>query len=298
MKQFKELLQKTLSEGNEHEDRTGVGRISLFGPQAEFSLQESFPAITLRKLFFKTMVKETLWFLKGTDSCDYLDEQGVGIWKQWTHPTLNSVGPLYGVQLRKWRTSTNQCIDQLARAIDMLKMRPFASDNVITLWNPETRPDYDQTPEWNVEHGKQALAACHGTTIQFFARRLTTKERSLALTTHPHLKAPLFGLYTKCYQRSQDSLAFGFNVGQYSLLNCMIANLLSMVPIKHIHTWGDFHIYSNHVAGVKEMLTREPLLAPTLKINPDVKHIDDYKPDDFELVNYQHHEHIQFSVAR
>ena len=102
MKQFKELLQKTLSEGNEHEDRTGVGRISLFGPQAEFSLQESFPAITLRKLFFKTMVKETLWFLKGTDSCDYLDEQGVGIWKQWTHPTLNSVGPLYGVQLRKW----------------------------------------------------------------------------------------------------------------------------------------------------------------------------------------------------
>lgn len=202
MKQLVTLLEEVLTKGKKHEDRTGTGRISIFGPQASFDLREGFPAMTIRKLHFKPMVTETLWFIRGDSKCDFLDEHGCKIWKHWTHPTENSVGPMYGAKLRHWPNAKDAnlewhsdrisgdrvtglkigSIDQLANAIEILKTRPHASDNVITLWDPTTKPPYfnkdgsKRTAEQNVEEGFGALANCHGTTIQFFAEELTLEE--------------------------------------------------------------------------------------------------------------------------
>lgn len=197
MKQLLTLLEEVLTKGKKHEDRTGTGRISIFGPQASFDLREGFPAMTIRKLHFKPMVTETLWFIRGDNKCDFLDEHGCKIWKHWTHSTENSVGPMYGAKLRHWPNAKDisllwhgdrvagvktPAIDQLANAIEILKTRPHASDNVITLWDPSTKPPYfnkdgsKRTAEQNVEEGFGALANCHGTTIQFFAEELTLEE--------------------------------------------------------------------------------------------------------------------------
>ena len=197
MKQLLTLLEEVLTKGKKHEDRTGTGRISIFGPQASFDLREGFPAMTIRKLHFKPMVTETLWFIRGDSKCDFLDEHNCKIWKHWTHPTENSVGPMYGAKLRHWPNAKDitllwhgdrvagvktPAIDQLANAIEILKTRPHASDNVITLWDPTTKPPYfnkdgsKRTAEQNVEEGFGALANCHGTTIQFFAEELTLEE--------------------------------------------------------------------------------------------------------------------------
>ena len=202
MKQLLTLLEEVLTKGKKHEDRTGTGRISIFGPQASFDLREGFPAMTIRKLHFKSMVTETLWFIRGDSKCDFLDEHNCKIWKHWTHPTENSVGPMYGAKLRHWPNAKDATlewhsdrisgdrvtglkigsIDQLANAIEILKTRPHASDNVITLWDPSTKPPYfnkdgsKRTAEQNVEEGFGALANCHGTTIQFFAEELTLEE--------------------------------------------------------------------------------------------------------------------------
>lgn len=197
MKQLLTLLEEVLTKGKKHEDRTGTDRISIFGPQASFDLREGFPAMTIRKLHFKPMVTETLWFIRGDNKCDFLDEHGCKIWKHWTHPTENSVGPMYGAKLRHWPNAKDvsllwhgdrvagvktPAIDQLANAIEILKTRPHASDNVITLWDPSTKPPYfnkdgsKRTAEQNVEEGFGALANCHGTTIQFFAEELTLEE--------------------------------------------------------------------------------------------------------------------------
>ena len=202
MKQLVTLLEEVLTKGKKHEDRTGTGRISIFGPQASFDLREGFPAMTIRKLHFKPMVTETLWFIRGDTKCDFLDEHNCKIWKHWTHPTENSVGPMYGAKLRHWPNAKDATlewdsdrisgdrvtglrigsIDQLANAIEILKTRPHASDNVITLWDPTTKPPYfnkdgsKRTAEQNVEEGFGALANCHGTTIQFFAEELTLEE--------------------------------------------------------------------------------------------------------------------------
>ena len=197
MRQLVTLLEEVLTKGKKHEDRTGTGRISIFGPQASFDLREGFPAMTIRKLHFKPMVTETLWFIRGDNKCDFLDEHGCKIWKHWTHPTENSVGPMYGAKLRHWPNAKDisllwhgdrvagvktPAIDQLANAIEILKTRPHASDNVITLWDPTTKPPYfnkdgsKRTAEQNVEEGFGALANCHGTTIQFFAEELTLEE--------------------------------------------------------------------------------------------------------------------------
>lgn len=210
MKQLLTLLEEVLTKGKKHEDRTGTGRISIFGPQASFDLREGFPAMTIRKLHFKPMVTETLWFIRGDSKCYFLDEHGCKIWKHWTHPTENSVGPMYGAKLRHWPNAKDATlkwhsdrisgdrvtglkigsIDQLANAIEILKTRPHASDNVITLWDPSTKPPYfnkdgsKRTAEQNVEEGFGALANCHGTTIQFFAEELTLEE---CLDAQPNL---------------------------------------------------------------------------------------------------------------
>lgn len=416
MQNVKQLIHDVLTKGKHKEDRTGVGRISLFGPQLSFDLTKGFPALTLKKLPFKTMVVETLWFLRGEETCEYLDEHNCKIWKEWTHPTLNSVGPMYGKQLRHYPSIRGEK-DQFRLAIEKFKQRPFASDNVITLWNPGTVPDYydkngnKRTAELNVSEGMQALANCHGTVFQLFGEPLTLEEaiRSLSLpdllevyrrmlsemedylelsrkyslvkdfqymediifdvdmhvsiysdemdiacrgngltveenareqmvndilkylpanpaigreagiwsdtfdTDAPDstdeelaqkLQIPLIGLRTKMYQRSQDLItAIGFNVSQYALLTHIIAKLTNSIPLEYIQTWGDVHIYSNHVEAAKEMLTREPYPAPILSIDKYLElsdfDVNDFqvKPNDFSLIGYQCHPTIKTDIA-
>lgn len=217
MKQLITLLEEVLTKGKKHEDRTGTGRISIFGPQASFDLREGFPAMTIRKLHFKPMVTETLWFIRGASRCDFLDMHNCKIWKHWTHPETNSVGPMYGAKLRHWPNAKDielkwkgdrvdgiiiPTIDQLTNAIEILKTRPHASDNVITLWDPTTKPPYfnkdgsKRTAEQNVEEGFGALANCHGTTIQFFAEELTLEE-CLDAQPNLYLRKALGFLYTE-----------------------------------------------------------------------------------------------------
>lgn len=284
---YLDLLKKILEEGEYYDDRTGVGCYSLFGPQLHYDISETFPLFTTRPTPFKTMTHETLWFLKGTGNCDYLDENNVKIWKEWTEPKTNSVGPMYGVQLRKWLSSKETIynefgqtlkpeIDQLGEVIEAIRKEvetgKHSRRHVITLWNPSEQPDTSISPIDNVKIGNPALSACHGVVIQFF---VNLKTKSLSL---------------KMYQRSSDLyLAGGFNTSQYALLCYMVAHLTGLKPKELIMTYGDVHIYSNQVDVVKELITREPLPYPTLEIVGEVNSIDDFTIDNFKLNDYQHH---------
>lgn len=298
MQQYKEILQEILDTGYEHVDRTGVGRISRPGIMKRFDLKKGFPAITIRKLFFKSMVVETLWFISGSESIDFLHEHNVRIWDSWAHPKRRTVGPMYGTQLRHWegvRTDDNGYlhdeVDQLQTLINNLKERPFSSRHCITLWNPVTVPKENESFQDNVEEGRGALANCHGSFIQCFVRELSDEEKAKY--------GKQYGLSLHMHQRSSDTPVAGtsWNPAQYALLCHMIAQVTDMVADEFILSIGDAHIYTNQVEGVREMLTREPLPQPTLWINPDIKNIDDFKPEDFELRDYQHHPDIRFPVA-
>ena len=341
---LKDILVDLLENGRYKEDRTKVGRYSVYGKQASFSLLEnSFPAITLRKLPFKTAVKELLWFISGSSDNSVLVEQGINYWTPFAEPTTNSVGPMYGSQLRTNYTvhhvDGRQVItkrDLLLEAIYNLKHRPNASDNVYTLWNPSTKPDYSLDYATNVKAGKGALALCHGTVVQLHVVDLNKTELQLVnrskevidkaldrldlkgavkarlaveadiATIIKLLKAkqldPNFYFHTKGlilqhYQRSQDVLALGFNIAQYALLTRLLARATGLVPLQYIHQWGDLHYYSNQLDSLKTLVTREPLaIKPKLLINTDNKDIDKYHHNDFSLVNYQHHPDLEFKL--
>lgn len=263
LKQYLNLLQDVLDNGIEKEDRTGTGTISVFGRQLRFDLQAGFPLLTTKKLHVKSIIYELLWFLKGDTNVKYLQEHGVRIWNEWADEDGN-LGPIYGAQWRSWPTPSGETIDQIAQVIEQIKTNPDSRRLIVSAWNTADIP-------------KMALAPCH-CLFQFY---VADGKLSCQL-----------------YQRSADLfLGVPFNIASYALLTMMIAQVTELEVGEFVHTFGDVHIYKNHLDQVKLQLTREPYPLPKLKLNPAIKEIDDFDYEDFELIDYQAHPHIKGIVS-
>jgi thymidylate synthase len=263
MKQYHELMQRVLNEGVKKEDRTGTGTLSVFGHQMRFNLAEGFPLVTTKKCHLKSIVHELLWFLKGDSNIKYLKENGVSIWDEWADENGN-LGPVYGVQWRSWKTHDGRTIDQIKNLIEMIKKNPDSRRLIVSAWNVS---DVD----------KMALPPCH-TMFQFY---VADGKLSCQL-----------------YQRSADIfLGVPFNIASYALLTMMVAQVCDLKPGDFVHTFGDAHLYLNHLEQTQLQLSRKPFALPTMKMNPDVKDIFGFKFEDFELLNYESHPHIKAPVA-
>ena len=263
MRQYLDLLETILEKGSEKKDRTGTGTISRFGHQMRFDLSEGFPMITTKKLHLKSIIHELLWFLAGDTNIKYLTDNGVRIWNEWADENGN-LGHIYGYQWRSWPTPDGSHIDQISSVIDSIQNKPDSRRHIVSAWNVG-------------ELDKMNLPPCH-ILFQFYVA-----EGKLSC---------------QLYQRSADVfLGVPFNIASYALLTLMMAQVTGLKPGDFVHTFGDVHIYSNHLEQVKLQLSREPFPLPSMKINPDVKHIFDFKFEDFELVNYQAHPHIKGKVA-
>lgn len=331
MKTYLDGMKDVLDNGFDHSDRTGVGRRSVFGRQYRFDLQKGFPLVTTKKANIKNIIIETLWFLSGSQRALDLEEQGVNIWKQWT-PTqedatafiekikpikddlgfdqachlvgtsvgaydwdgmislirsrVGTIGPLYGAV---WRGNYDigegkYAPDQIATLIQNLKTKPFHSRHCVTAWVPHLLPDSDYSPIENVLMGKGALAPCHC----FFQCFVTPPEKDGGVLR--------LSLNINC--RSQDTpIGAPYNIAQYAMLLMMLAQVTNMVPHELIMTVGDQHVYTDQIDLAYEQIQREPYELPTLLLNSDVKDIDDFKLEDFELLGYQHHPFIKYPVA-
>ena len=264
MKQYLELMQTVLDEGTFKEDRTGTGTYSLFGYQSRYNLQDGFPMVTTKKLHLKSIIHELLWFISGDTNVQYLQENGVRIWNEWAGED-GELGPVYGHQWRHWVDKNGKEHDQLATLVHDLKHNPFSRRHIISAWNVG---DIDE----------MALPPCHAF-IQFYVS--SDKKLSCQL-----------------YQRSADIfLGVPFNIASYALFTHMLAQVCDLEVGDFIHTLGDAHIYKNHIEQVNLQLTREPMELPTVKINPDVKNIEDFVFEDFEIVGYNSHPHIAGKVS-
>lgn len=263
MKQYLALAQHILDHGMEKSDRTGTGTKSVFGYQMRFDLSKGFPLVTTKKLFLKGIIYELLWLLKGETNIKFLTENGVHIWDEWADKNGN-LGPVYGKQWRSWEANDERVIDQISDVVTEIKTNPNSRRLIVNAWNVG-------------EIEKMALPPCHAF-FQFYV----AKEK----------------LSCQLYQRSADVfLGVPFNIASYSLLTMMIADVCDLKPGEFVHTFGDAHIYSNHFEQIKLQLTREPFPLSTMKINPNVKNIFDFKFEDFELENYQFHPAIKGEVA-
>lgn len=263
LKQYLELCKHVLENGTKKEDRTGTGTISTFGHQMRFNLQDGFPVVTTKKLHLKSIIHELLWFLQGDTNVKYLQENGVRIWNEWADEN-GELGPVYGYQWRSWPTANGGHVDQISNLIEQIKNNPDSRRHIVSAWNVA---DVDN----------MALPPCH-CLFQFY---VADGKLSCQL-----------------YQRSADVfLGVPFNIASYALLTMMMAQVCDLEPGDFVHTFGDVHIYSNHVEQVKLQLTREPKELPQMKINPEVKSIFDFKFEDFELVNYEAHPHIKGEVS-
>jgi thymidylate synthase len=257
MKQYLDLLQNILDNGEFKEDRTGTGTIGIFGPQIEFDLRDGFPLITTKKLHLKSIIHELLWFLKGSTNVKYLQDNGVRIWNEWATEE-GELGPVYGYQWRSWPDYNGGYIDQIANMIEQIKVNPNNRRNLTTTWNV-------------AQISEMMLPPCHGIVKHAY---VDTKEY----------------LHIKMYQRSVDTfLGLPFNIASYALLLMMLAQVCGLKAGKLILTLGDTHIYKNHIEQVKLQLSREPYPLPKMKINPNVKNIDDFVYEDFQLVDYESH---------
>ena len=276
MKQYLDLMRHVRDNGTVKGDRTGTGTKSVFGYQMRFDLQQGFPMVTTKKLHLKSIIHELLWFLKGDTNVAYLQENGVRIWNEWATEE-GDLGPVYGYQWRNWPAPSGQHIDQISQLIEQIKNTPNSRRLIVSAWNVSDLPDETISPQANVEQGKMALAPCHA----FFQFYVADGKLSCQL-----------------YQRSADIfLGVPFNIASYALLTMMIAQVCDLEPGDFVHTLGDAHLYSNHAEQVDLQLSREPLSLPTMKINPDVKNIFEFTFEDFELVDYEHHEHIKAPIA-
>jgi len=263
MKQYHDLLKHILDKGVTKEDRTGTGTISVFGYQMRFDLNEGFPALTTKKLHLRSIIHELLWFLKGDTNIQYLKENNVSIWDEWADENGN-LGPVYGSQWRSWPTADGRHIDQIKQVIEQLKNNPDSRRIIVSAWNVG-----------EIENMK--LPPCHA----FFQFYVAEGKLSCQL-----------------YQRSADTfLGVPFNIASYALLTMMVAQVCDLQPGDFIHTLGDAHLYSNHLDQARLQLTRDFRPLPTMKINPEVKDIFDFKFEDFELLNYDPHPHIKAAVA-
>jgi len=273
MKQYHDLLKHVLEHGAQKGDRTGTGTKSVFGYQMRFDLSEGFPMVTTKKLHLKSIIHELLWFLKGDTNTDYLKEHGVRIWNEWADEN-GDLGPIYGHQWRNWNSEE---IDQIKEIVDTLKNNPNSRRMLVSAWNPSVLPDTSVSFSENVANGKAALPPCHA----FFQFYVADGKLSCQL-----------------YQRSADIfLGVPFNIASYALLTMMMAQVCGYKPGDFVHTFGDAHIYSNHMEQVELQLSREPRPLPTMKINSEVKDIFDFKFEDFILENYDPHPGIKAKVA-
>ena len=263
MKQYLDLLRHVRKEGTPKSDRTGTGTLSVFGYQMRFDLSRNFPALTTKKLHFKSIIHELLWFLRGESNIRYLRDNGVTIWDEWADEN-GELGPVYGVQWRSWPTTDGAAIDQIAGVVDQIKANPDSRRMIVSAWNPG-------------EIDKMALAPCHAF-FQFYVNN--------------------GALSCQMYQRSADVfLGVPFNIASYSLLTLMIARVTGLAPGEFVHTLGDAHLYLNHLEQADLQLTRQPMPPPQMKINPGVSSIFDFHYDDFELIDYQAHPSIPAPIA-
>ncbi len=273
MKQYQELLQHILDKGSKKEDRTGTGTISVFGYQMRFDLQEGFPLITTKKLHLKSIIYELLWFLKGDTNISYLKGNGVKIWDDWADEN-GDLGPVYGHQWRNWNS---EGIDQISEVIETIKKNPDSRRIIVSAWNPSVMPDTSVSFSENVANNKAALPPCHA----FFQFYVADGKLSCQL-----------------YQRSADTfLGVPFNIASYALLTMMVAQVCNLEPGEFVHTFGDTHLYLNHLEQVELQLSREPRPLPKMTINPDVKDIFDFKYEDFQLSNYEPYPHIKGDIS-
>lgn len=263
MKQYKELLQRVLDEGVEKNDRTGTGTISVFGHQSRYNLADGFPMLTTKKLHLKSIIYELLWFLNGDTNIQYLQDNGVRIWNEWADNDGN-LGPIYGAQWRSWPDYNGKHIDQIKEVIDTIKNNPDSRRIIVSSWNVAQLPE-------------MKLAPCHA----FFQFYVANGKLSLQL-----------------YQRSADIfLGVPFNIASYALLLKMMAQVTGLKEGDFVHTFGDAHIYLNHLEQVKLQLSRDERALPQINIHPNVKDISQFRYEDFELINYNPHPHIKGEVA-
>ena len=263
MKQYLDMLNYIKENGVEKEDRTGTGTISVFGYQNRYDLSKGFPLLTTKKVHWPSIVHELLWFIKGDTNVKYLQDNNVRIWNEWADEN-GDLGPVYGYQWRHWTNSRGQEIDQLQNVIDLIKNNPDSRRIIISAWNAG---DLDQ----------MALAPCHAF-VQFYVANGK--------------------LSCQLYQRSADVfLGVPFNIASYSLLTHMIAQVCDLEVGEFIHTFGDLHIYKNHIQQVDLQLTREPKNLPQIKLNPEIKNIEDFTYEDIELIGYDPHPLIKGTVS-
>ena len=263
MRQYLDLLDLVLQQGVERDDRTGTGTKSLFGHQMRFDLAQGFPVLTTKKLHLKSIIHELLWFLKGETNIAYLKQHGVSIWDEWADEE-GELGPVYGSQWRSWPTPDGRQIDQIELLINALKNNPHSRRHVVSAWNPAQVED-------------MALPPCH-CLFQFYVA-----EGKLSC---------------QLYQRSADVfLGVPFNIASYALLTLMLAQVTELEPGDFVHTFGDVHLYLNHVEQAKTQLSRQPKKLPTMNINEAVTDLFSFKYEDFELIDYQPDPHIKAPVA-
>ncbi len=276
MKPYLDLLKHILNTGLTRTDRTGTGTISVFGSQLRFDLAKGFPLVTTRKVYFKGVIHELLWFLAGDTNIDYLTRNNVHIWDHWADEKGN-LGPVYGAQWRAWEAPGGRKIDQISNLIARLRANPNSRRHIVTAWNPAVLPDEAMSPQQNVQAGHAALASCHAL-FQFYVGNGK--------------------LSCQLYQRSTDCpLGLVFNIAQYSLLTRMVAQQCDLEPGDFVWTGGDCHIYLNQVEGVREQLTREPRPLPRLTLKRRPASIFEYRFEDIELSGYNPHPVIKFPIA-
>lgn len=263
MQQYLDLMKRAYDNGTMKEDRTGTGIKSVFGHQMRFDLSEGFPMVTTKKLHLKSIIHELLWFLQGTGNVRYLQDNGVRIWNEWADEN-GDLGPVYGVQWRSWQGADGKTHDQIKNVIEQIKTNPNSRRLIVNAWNVG-------------ELENMALPPCH----MFFQFYVADGKLSCQL-----------------YQRSADIfLGVPFNIASYALLTMMVAQVCGLEAGEFVHTIGDAHIYSNHMEQCELQMTREPMKLPQMKINPEIKNIDDFKFEDFELIGYESHPHIKGVVA-
>ena len=263
MRQYHDLLQLVLEKGKPRSDRTGTGTLSIFGAQARFDLRENFPLLTTKKLHLKSIIYELLWFLRGDTNVQYLREHGVSIWDEWADEQGN-LGRVYGAQWRDWRGANGAHVDQIDQVIAQIKSNPQSRRLIVNAWNA-------------AEIKEMALPPCH-ILFQFYVQ-----DRQLSC---------------QLYQRSADLfLGVPFNIASYSLLTMMIAQVCDLQAGDFVHTFGDLHLYANHIEQAREQLTRECRSLPRMKLNPVVKSIGDFRFEDFELIGYDPHPAIKAPIA-
>ena len=293
MKQYLDLLKYVLDNGTERLDRTGTGTVGVFGYQMRFDLSQGFPALTTKKLHLRSIIHELLWFLRGDTNIKYLKDNGVSIWDEWADEN-GDLGPVYGSQWRSWPDGHGGTIDQIANVVREIKENPYSRRLMVTAWNPAEIQD-------------MALPPCH-CLFQFYVEPVAPVDKLAVdklispndnLSTYQRINQPAKGrLSCQLYQRSADIfLGVPFNIASYALLTMMMAQVCDLKPGDFVHTFGDAHIYKNHLDQVHLQLSREPRPLPTMRINPEVKDIFGFRYEDFKLEGYDPHPHIKGEVS-